>query len=585
MGTGDSGCLAWLSLLLALSAFWPLAAAAQEAPELKTFRIKYVAEGAVYIEGGSASGLKTGQVLTVDRPPSQAQPQSGETGPPASGPIATLTVLSLTASSAVCEITEQTAAPEVGDVARLAPQEVHAELEEKREERMTGARDYAQVVTFNTVDPVEEEVRASIPRPPSPEINRMRGRIGFEFDTVMSQTTPSSTSTAFGMMARVDMTRIFGTYWNLNGFWRGRFTSLSGSAQPATITDLINRTYTLALTYQNPESHLVAGFGRLYLPWATSLDAIDGGYLGRRTGDHATFGVFAGSTPDPASYDYNPNQRIAGTFLNFQGGSFESTRYSATFGLALTAVDWYATRQFFFTETGITVKRNFAIYEAMEVDASHTVVTDPGNPAVTPPVPPTIAHTGGLNRSYLTVRFQPHPRIELNVTDTYYRDIPTFDPLLIGTGLLDRYLFQGLSGGVRVTLPKKINVYTDLGKSSRTGDSSNSWNQMYGISFGGLGRTGFQADFHYSKFSSSFGSGTYEVGSLSHSLGERWQLNVQGGVQNLTSTLTATGMTHFFTSNLEWAPGRQVFFQSGFTYQRGGTMNYNQLLFMVGRRF
>jgi len=585
-GAGDSGwLLALLLLLLGLIAIVPGASQAQEATERRAFRVKYIAEGAVYIEGGSAAGLKVGEKLVVNRPPPSTAVDAHESAPSQTDSIATLTVLSLTASSAVCEIKEQQLPPQVGDMARLAPEELHQQIEEKRQERLTGDRDYAQIVTFNTVDPVEEEVRASIPRPPSPEIDHMRGRVGFEYDTVISHTTPSSTSSAIGLVANVNMTRLFGSYWNFIGFWRGRFTNLAGPAQPQTISDLINRTYELALTYNNPNSRWLAGGGRLYLPWATSLDAIDGGYVGRREGDHTLIGIFGGSTPDPASYDYNPNQRIAGAFVNFQGGDFDRTHYTATVGLALTAIDWHATRQFLFTETAITIKRNLAIYDAMEIDAPHTVAADPGSPTVTPPVAPTLSTTGGLNRSYLTVRYQARPGLEFNLTDTYFRDFPTFNPLLIGTGLLDRYLFQGLSGGVRIGLPKKVSVYTDIGKSSRTGDTTTAWNQMYGVTFGELGKTGFQADYHYSQFSSSFGSGTYQVGSLSRPLGERLQFNIQGGVQSLVSTLTTTGTTHFLTSNVDWSPGNQLFFEAGYTWQRGGTMNYDQFIFMVGKRF
>ena len=171
------------------------------------------------------------------------------------------------------------------------------------------------------------------------------------------------------MVARFEMTRIFGTYWNFYGFWRGRFSTLSGPAAPATVSDLINRTYTLSLQYNNPSSPLVAGGGRLYLPWATSLDMMDGGYVGRRVGEHVTLGVFGGTTPDPTSYDYNPNGKLAGTFINFSGGSWETTRYSTTFGLALSAIDWHANRQFFFSETSIAFANKFSIYDAMEVDA------------------------------------------------------------------------------------------------------------------------------------------------------------------------------------------------------------------------
>src|SRR3974377_746487 len=81
------------------------AAQAQETPERRAFRIKYIAEGVVYIDGGSAAGLKLGEQLVVDRPTTGTLPDTHESVPAvSSGPIATLAVLSLAASSAVCEI-------------------------------------------------------------------------------------------------------------------------------------------------------------------------------------------------------------------------------------------------------------------------------------------------------------------------------------------------------------------------------------------------------------------------------------------------------------------------------------------------
>ena len=88
------------------------------------------------------------------------------------------------------------------------------------------------------------------------------------------------TSTVFGIVARADISRIAGTHWNLNGYWRGRMQSSQAPAQ-SSIQDLINRTYQMSLNYVNPESHWTAGIGRLYLPWASSLEVIDGGYVAR----------------------------------------------------------------------------------------------------------------------------------------------------------------------------------------------------------------------------------------------------------------------------------------------------------------
>lgn len=571
-----------------LIALLPAVACAQDAPDKAGFRIKYIAEGAVYLAGGRAAGLKEGEQLIVQRDIApQIQDASKPTPPSSASSIATLQVISVAASSAVCEIKSSTEAVHVGDFARLAPQVAKEDEQQKQEQRLEGRREYPQVITFSGGDPVVQEVRDSEPRPPSPEINRMQGRIGIEYSSIVTRGTPSSTSSEMGMVARFDMTRIGGTYWNFDGYWRGSFASLSGSAAPATVDDLINRTYTLNMMYNNPNSSLVAGGGRLYLPWATSLDTIDGGYVGRKVSDRTTIGAFAGTTPDPTSYDYNPMGKLAGAFVNLEGGSFEDWRYSATFGVALAAIQWQATRQFGFTETTISFKRNWSLYDAMEVDLPHTVAVTPGAlTGATAGSPPTsTTGTGGLNRSYLTLRYQPSSRLELDLNDTYYRDFPSFDPSLIGTGLLDRYLFQGLSGGVRVNLPKTLSLYTEIGNSSATQDAKGSWNQLYGIALGELWHTGIHADARYSKFNSSFGSGDYKALLLSRELTERLQWQFQAGFQNFNSALTSTTQTHFVDTDVDWTVGRQMFFEAGYTWQRGGTMNYDQFRFMVGKRF
>ena len=64
------------------------------------------------------------------------------------------------------------------------------------------------------------------------------------------------------------------------------------------------------------------------------------------------------------------------------------------------------------------------------------------------------------------MRYQPHERIEFDGNYSYFRDLPVFDPSLVGTSLLDKYLFQGFSGGVRLEVLKQVWVYTNLGRSN-----------------------------------------------------------------------------------------------------------------------
>ena len=269
-----------------------------------------------------------------------------------------------------------------------------------------------------------------------------------------------------------------------------------------TLNDLLNRTYHLGLYYQNPDSVITMGVGRLYLPYAPSLSTIDGGYFGRRITSRLTIGVFGGSTPDPTSWSYAPNQNIAGTFVNYEKGDFDHLRFDDTFGLAMTSIAWHIAREFAFAENTISVGRIFSVYNSLQVDQARTALGG-------------ATYGTGLTQSFSSVRFQPIPLLTFDLNHNYLRNLPTFDPALISTGLLDQYLFQGLSGGVRVDLPYRISISTDVGRSKSSTDTASSWNQMYGLTFGEIRNTGLQLDLRYTKFNSSFGQGDYQFVSVS----------------------------------------------------------------------
>jgi hypothetical protein len=138
---------------------------------------------------------------------------------------------------------------------------------------------------------------------------------------------------------------------------------------------------------------------------------------------------------------------------------------------------------------------------------------------------------------------------------------------------------------VRVNLPRKIAVYTNIGQSSRTGDAKSSWNQLYGITLGDIRKIGLRIDLRYSKFSSAFGSGDYKAVSLSRQISQSLDWQLIGGLQNFNSPMTKTSQTHFINTYLDWSPGKILFFNAGYTWQRGGTMNYDQFQVIVGKRF
>jgi len=530
------------------------------------FKVKYVAEGVAYLEGGRAQGLKEGMKLEVEEKNVPAtQGDSASAADPHT--VAELEVTAVAETSAVTDIHAPKRPVKVGDVAYLSTGDTEALVQQRA---LSATRQYPAVISFTEGDTLDEEARDLVPRPPLPSVNRARGRIGLDAIETISHGTSNVTSSDVGMVFRGDITRIGGTYWNLSGYWRGRLTKESVASQQ-TLQNLINRTYHLNMTYDNPNSTLVAGFGRLYLPWAPSLDTIDGGYFGKRLSKGATLGIFGGSTPDPSSWDYSPNRLISGAFINFEGGEYDRFHYSSTSGAGVSMVSWAVDRPFIFFEDSLSFKRNIAIYESAQLD-------NPRGNTVTPSPGP------GLGRNFFTFRVNPHPRVELDLNYNYFRDIPTFDTNLVGTGLLDKYLFQGFSAGGRVEVWNQIWLSTNLGRSSGTGDAKTSLNQMYGITFGRLPWVKLRADAHYARFSGSFGNGSYEAVSLSRQMSDRLRLEVLIGQQNFASTLTTNTRGRFVTGTVETTLGPHYYLQSSFTTNRGD-LSYDQFMFSIGYRF
>ena len=536
-------------------------------PSLRTvFRVKYVADGVVYLDGGSSSGLGEGMKLVIrDVNLPVQQGMIVDSNDPRI--ISELQITATAETSSVADIHDPKRPVKVGDLAYLSSGDVQSLIQQRT---LSATRKYPAVVAFTEGDTMDEEAHDEVPRPPLPSVNRSRGIFGFDYMGTVSSGSTSMTNSSVGFLTRLDVTRIGGTYWNVRGYWRGRLTSSSVPSQP-TLQDMINRTYHLNMTYENPNSSIVAGFGRLYLPYAPSLDTIDGGYFGLRFAHGGTVGIFGGSTPDPTSWSYNPDGKIAGAFVNFEGGSYDDLHYTSTSGLGVNALKWQITRPFVFFENAFSYKRWFSIYDSLQADSPS------GNQVVAAPGP-------GLSRNFLTVRIQPFRRLELDVNHTYFRDIPTFDPQLIGTGLLDKYLFQGFSAGGRLEVVKQIWVYTNLGQSSRSGDAKSSLNEAFGLTVNRIPRLGLHADVHYSRFNSSFGTGNYRALSISRNLSEAFNLQVLLGDESFTSSLTTNNRSRFINGTVETILGGHYFLQGGFTADRG-SMNYNQWMFTLGYRF
>ena len=550
------------ALLVFLSSALPAQSQNAPAPARRTvLSVRYVAQGAVYIDAGSAEGIVPGMVVEITRlaPGAAAVDRKA---------VATAVVTSVSTASAVCEIQSKTLEPVKGDEARLGAAD---EIGRVRSEVNQGRRHYLQVLEFSEGDPLDEELREYVPRPPAAEINRMRGRISFERTMLVNHDTSSASSAQNGAVIRIDWTRINGSYWTLTGYWRGSLTSTQSPAQ-ATLLDLMNRTYQIGLFYANPNSAWRFGVGRMILPWASSLGAIDGAFAARKLTRRVTVGAFAGSNPDPTQWSYAPNQQTAGAFVNYETGSYDATHWSSTAGLAFQRAHWRPERQFLFIENNYSIGRTFSIFQTAQVDYRDPKLMN--------------GQTGAqLSQSFLTVRYRPVKRVSFDVSDNYFRGVPTFDTRLLGTGLLDQYLFTGVSGGLHVDVTSNLTLSGNWGNSRRNGDTSHALNQAYRASWRRLPILNLRMDAHYNSFNSSFGTGSYESAGLSREFGDGLRLQFQGGVQNIQSAYSTQSRARFFESTADWQVGRHYFVMGTWLNYRGAAQNYEQISLSLGYRF
>jgi len=150
---------------------------------------------------------------------------------------------------------------------------------------------------------------------------------------------------------------------------------------------------------------------------------------------------------------------------------------------------------------------------------------------------------------------------------------------------LQKYLFQGLSGGLTLNLPGRVSLYTDLGRSKNASDARASLNAMYGVSWANILGTGFRADARYTRFDSSFGKGDYQMIALSRDVSDRLRLEAQVGQQNFVSPFTTATRSRFGSLNLDWFFHSHYWLGAGWTLYRGGPQDYDQIFLNLGYRF
>jgi len=538
----------------------PATSVAQDENPHISFRVKAVAEGAAYLEGGRNAGLAKSMRLSV-REPSPAGPSGMRS---AGATIAELEVTSVAQSSAVTKVLSSNRPVRPGDWAYLSAEDA----------KLLVANNVAPLQSASNVvpsGPKVEQLRNSSSVADTSPTNRLEGRIGLDSSGYNSSGATQGRSRTLGINVWTHSTRLFGTHWNLEGYWRTRYTKSTMPLQDP-MEYYNDRAYLMELTYDNPDSPWVAGVGRLYLPWAPVLDTLDGGYVGCHLGWTATAGVFLGSIPNLNTWHYSPNQRIGGGFVNFKGdrGDFH---YDLTTGGGMVTQVWQIDRPFMLLDTSVSYKSRLMLYYSLVFDSPQGVTTQGIKPGA------------GIDRSYLTANYAVNKYVKLMAVHNYFRDVPTLATQLVGTTTMNKLVYQGVIPGLSITPHRFVTLGVMLNQGSKTGDAKRSLNQIYSVTWNQIPHTSVRADLRYSKFVSPFCQGNLQQLTFSRPSVGRVSWVGQIGRQDITSPFTTNTRFTYADLSLDTNLGWRTFLQSGVTIEHGLTMNSQSWYLSLGYRF
>ena len=191
-----------------------------------------------------------------------------------------------------------------------------------------------------------------------------------------------------------------------------------------------------------------------------------------------------------------------------------------------------------------------------------------------------------LSQSFITLRYTPRKRISFDVSDNYFRGVPTFDQRLIGTGLLDQYLFTGISGGVRVEPIDNLMLTANFGNSRRNGDTSHAVNQAYGVTWKRLPILGSPLRSSLQLLQQQLWDGFLRIGRAHAGVIGSPAPAVSGGrAEHAVDLFVNHTRARFFNSMIDWQIGRHYFVMGNWLNYRGLSQNYDQISISLGYRF
>lgn len=459
--------------------------------------VKYVSTGTIYLDAGRSSGIAAGDTVEIKR---------GDVM------IAVLTVTFVADNSASCATSEGVAAIAAGDEALV---------------RATGqvpqtAQETEQPTEVNEVaEPVIRTRKASERQP-----NRLTGRIGIDYLVQDDREEFNYDYSQPSLSVRARMTNIQSSHISASLKMRLRKTVRDRQSSSATTTETSHRVYEAALRYENDESPIEFGVGRMIARELRGIGYMDGGYARFRFARSFFTGAFAGTEPDLENTDFQSDVTKGGVFVSYDDKRGQRDRLAATLSFAGTYEQGDVDREFIYQQISYSRGSELRIFESTEINLYRDWLKEKENKSL------------DLASVLLNARYAPSRAVAVSVSYDNRKSFYTYTSRSIPDSLFDDALRQGWRWSLETRFTRTFSTEVGAGLRTTSGDVKDTQTGWLNVRLADILGSGIHGNAQVRAYSGEYSDGVQPSFSLSRNIISEVNTTLQVGANKYTLNAT-----------------------------------------------
>ncbi|RMF67900.1 MAG: hypothetical protein D6743_04155 [Calditrichaeota bacterium] len=389
-------------------------------------------------------------------------------------------------------------------------------------------------------------------RKPRNTSNQLSGRVSVESIWFDDMTRSNLNYRQVGLRTNLKVRRFLGMPLELRVRFRSRShhrDRVRGSE--VSRNEWTNNLYQFGLVYEDRESPVEFGFGRLISEQVRGLGYIDGGFVSMRIRGPWRVGVAGGTQPSLRNAGFQTNEQKVGFFVNYESGDYQSRRVSSTLAFSGRYHGGQTSREYIYLQNNISGGPKWSVYQTVELDVNRGWKRTAGVSAIQ------------FSNMYVSAYYNPLSFLSLNVSFDARKNIRVYETRSIPDSLFDDATRQGLHSGLTLQLPHRIRLAGTFGIRFRSGAMQNTISASGALTARQIFNTWTTFTARLSYFSTMFNRGYRPSVNLRIPVRRGLSLNLAGG-SLIYQTGTRTTRSNWVEANGYYRINRRLFADFGY---------------------